>query len=59
MALLQQEITDAVKVPVFLSCLLQVPLVSHLLRRAQYVVANSDALTAAHLKGVGIADEPL
>ncbi|MFT5721663.1 MAG: Asp/Glu/hydantoin racemase [Motiliproteus sp.] len=62
LALHQQEIAAAVKVPVFMSSLIQVPLVSRMLKPDQKVaiiVANSDALTDEHLKGVGIADEPV
>ena len=49
-------------VPVFISSLIQVPLVSRFLKSDQkvgVVVANSDALSEDHLKGVGIADEPI
>lgn len=62
LALHQKEIADAVSVPVFMSSLIQVPLVSRFLKRGQkvgVVVANSEALTEAHLKGVGISDEPI
>ncbi|MCV6605935.1 MAG: hypothetical protein OIF34_11560, partial [Porticoccaceae bacterium] len=62
LALHQQEIADAVNVPVFMSSLIQVPLISRMLKKDQkvgVVVANSDALSADHLRGVGIADEPL
>ena len=62
LALHQKEIADAVDVPVFMSSLIQVPLVSRMLKRDQkvgVVVANSDALSEDHLKGVGIADEPI
>lgn len=62
LALHQQEIADAVKVPVFMSSLLQVPLVSRMLGRTAkvaVVVANSDALTADHLHGAGITDEAI
>ncbi|MCK9259847.1 MAG: hypothetical protein RBT39_18195 [Azoarcus sp.] len=62
LALHQQQIADAVKVPVFMSSLLQVPLVSRMLgggRKVGVVVANSEALSADHLRGAGIADEPL
>lgn len=62
LALHQKEIADAVNVPVFMSSLIQVPLVSRLLKRDQkvgVVVANSDALSTDHLKGVGIVDEPM
>ncbi len=62
LALHQKAIADAVKIPVFMSSLIQVPLVSRMLASDQkvgVVVANSDALTADHLSGVGIADEPI
>lgn len=62
LALHQKAIADAVDIPVFMSSLIQVPLVSRLLKRGQQVgvvVANSDALTTDHLRGVGIADEPM
>ncbi|WP_027857274.1 aspartate/glutamate racemase family protein [Marinobacterium jannaschii] len=62
LALHQKEIADAVDIPVFMSSLIQVPLVSRMLKRDQkvgVVVANSDALSADHLRGVGIADEPM
>lgn len=62
LALHQKEIADAVNVPVFMSSLIQVPLVSRFLKSDQkvgVVVANSDALSEDHLKGVGIADEPI
>ena len=62
LALHQKEIADAVNIPVFMSSLIQVPLVSRMLKRDQkvgVVVANSDALSDDHLKGVGIADEPI
>lgn len=62
LALHQQQIADAVQVPVFMSSLLQVPLVSRMLGRSKkvgVVVANSDALTPEHLRGAGIADELL
>ncbi|WP_290698446.1 aspartate/glutamate racemase family protein [Amphritea sp.] len=62
LALHQKEIADAVDVPVFMSSLIQVPLVSRFLKRDQkvgVVVANSDALSEDHLKGVGITDEAI
>lgn len=58
----QQALAAAVGVPVFMSSLLQIPLVSRMLRPDQkvgVVVANSEALTADHLTAVGIAAEPL
>ena len=62
LALHQKAIADAVNIPVFMSSLIQVPLVSRMLKADQkvgVVVANSDALTADHLSGVGIAGEPI
>ena len=62
LALHQKALADAVDIPVFMSSLIQVPLVSRMLKSDQkvgVVVANSDALTQDHLTGVGIADEPM
>ncbi|PKO82329.1 MAG: hypothetical protein CVU19_02240 [Betaproteobacteria bacterium HGW-Betaproteobacteria-13] len=62
LALHQREIADAVRVPVFMSSLIQVPLVSRMLgsgAKVGVVVANSNALSIDHLRGAGIADEPL
>lgn len=62
LALHQKALADAVDIPVFMSSLIQVPLVSRMLKSDQkvgVVVANSDALTPGHLSGVGIADEPM
>lgn len=62
LALHQKAIADAVNIPVFMSSLIQVPLVSRMLRSDQkvgVVVANRDALSRDHLDGVGIADEPI
>lgn len=62
LALHQQALADAVNIPVFMSSLIQVPLVSRMLKSQQkvgVVVANADALTDAHLRGVGISQEPM
>ncbi|OMH26240.1 hypothetical protein [Motiliproteus sp. MSK22-1] len=62
LALHQKALADAVSIPVFMSSLIQVPLVSRMLKSSQkvgVVVANSEALTLDHLTGVGIADEPM
>ncbi len=62
LALHQKALADAVSIPVFMSSLIQVPLVSRMLKSDQkvgVVVANSEALTQDHLTGVGIADEPM
>src|SRR5690606_23064486 len=62
LALYQKEIAAAVSIPVFMSSLIQVPLVSRMLgagRPVGLVVADQHALTRAHLEGVGITDEPI
>ncbi|TVT45135.1 MAG: aspartate/glutamate racemase family protein [Denitromonas halophila] len=62
LALHQMRIADAVSVPVFMSSLLQVPLVSRMLgsqKTVGVIVANSEALSPDHLRGAGIADEPI
>ncbi len=62
LALHQKEIADAVSIPVFMSSLLQVPLVRQMLPSDQLVgvvVANRQALSADHLRGVGVSDERL
>ena len=62
LALHQKALADAVHIPVFISSLIQVPLVSRMLASDQkvgVVVANQNALSRDHLSGVGIADEPL
>ena len=62
LALHQKAIAEAVDIPVFMSSLIQVPLVSRMIKPSQkvgVVVANSAALTDAHLSGVGIQDEPM
>ncbi|EAR61918.1 aspartate/glutamate racemase family protein [Neptuniibacter caesariensis] len=62
LALHQKAIAEAVDIPVFMSSLIQVPLVSRMIKPSQkvgVVVANSEALTDAHLSGVGIQDEPM
>ena len=63
MALFQQEIADAVDVPVLMSSMLQVPFIIRTLKRGQKVgiiSANASALTEQHLRNVGIsADMPV
>lgn len=59
MAVCQAEVAAAVDVPVFISSLLQVPMLTTLLgghRRLGILAANSSALTPAVLGGAGIAD---
>ncbi len=62
LALFQQELADAVNVPVFMSSLLQVPLVHRMLRPQQKVgviTAHKESLTPAHLQAVGADRTPL
>lgn len=59
LALYQQELADAVNIPVFASSLLQVPLVHRMLRPSQKVgvlTAHSASLTQAHLHAVGVEE---
>jgi Asp/Glu/hydantoin racemase len=60
---LQRELAGAVRVPVFTSSLLMVPLVHRMLppgRRVGVLTVNAASLTAEHLAGAGIdADVPL
>jgi hypothetical protein len=62
LALFQNELADAVDVPVFTSSLIQVPMVYRMLRRNQKVgilTASKSTLTAAHLKAVGAEAIPV
>ena len=59
LAYYQKEVAAAVSVPVFLSSLMQVPLVSRMMGPQQsvgVVVAEEKLLTADHLEAVGITD---
>jgi len=60
---LQPQLAQAVRVPVFTSSLLMVPLVARMLpagRRVGIMTVNASTLTAEHLAGAGIgADIPL
>ena len=56
LALFQEELADSVDIPVFVSSLLQIPMVGHMLRREQKVgilTAKKSKLSQAHLKAVG------
>ncbi len=58
----QRELAAAVRVPVFTSSLLLVPLVHRLLppgRRVGIMTVNAAALTQEHLTGAGIGDIPI
>lgn len=62
LALFQREIADAVDIPVFISSLIQVPLIYQSLgrhRKVGVVVANSDALSVGHLAAVGADYVPI
>ena len=62
LAVFQKEIADAVVVPVFISSLIQVPIVYHMLRSDQKVgvmVATKSGLTPEHLSAVGADHVPV
>lgn len=62
LALFQRELAEAVNVPVFMSSLLQVPLVHQMLRQHQKVgviTAHQESLTTAHLRAVGADRTPV
>ncbi|MFC3170343.1 aspartate/glutamate racemase family protein [Paracoccus fontiphilus] len=60
LALFQREIAEAVSVPVFLSALIQLPLVYQVTRAPVGVLtASAPALTDRHLEGVGAQDVPI
>ena len=62
LAVFQKEIADAVDVPVFISSLIQVPIVYHMLRSDQKVgvmVATKSGLTQEHLSAVGADNVPM
>lgn len=58
MAALQEEMADALDIPVFMSSLLQVPLIARMLSSEQkigVITANSRALREEYFQGAGIA----
>ena len=60
LALFQAEISAAVSVPVFVSALIQVPMVHHMTQAPVGVLtASAASLTDAHLRGVGAANIPI
>ena len=62
MILFQEQIANAVNIPVYLSSLLQIPLVSRMIRSDQKVgllVAKKKALTKRHLECAGAESVPL
>lgn len=59
-AVFQQDLAEALDIPVFTSSLLQVPLVSRLIpsgKKIGIVTAKKAALRAEHLRAVGISEE--
>lgn len=60
LALFQREVAESVEVPVFLSALIQVPLVYQMTRAPVGVLtASAEALTLRHLAGVGANHVPI
>lgn len=62
LALFQQELADAVRVPVFASSIIQVPLIYNMLGRRGSVgvlTASGPNLTPRHFAAVGAADVPV
>lgn len=60
LALFQKELSEAVSVPVFVSSLIQVPMVYQMTQAPVGVVtASAPALTEKHLQGVGAAGVPI
>jgi len=62
LALFQEELADCVGIPVYVSSLIQVPMVYRMLRREQKVgilTAKKSKLTEAHLKAVGADTVPV
>ncbi len=59
MALFQREIAEAVRIPVCMSSLLQIPFIRQLLpprKQIGILTANAGALTGAHFDAVGVTD---
>ena len=62
LAIFQQDLADSVDVPVYASSLIQLPMVSRMVRRSHKVgvlTANEHALTPRHLAGVGATHVPV
>ena len=61
-AFFQSELADSVRVPVFTSSLMQIPLIQKMLKKVQtigVITAKKSSLTERHLKNVGISDDNL
>ena len=62
LALFQNELADAVDIPLFTSSLIQIPMIYGMLRRHQKVgilTASKSTLSGAHLKAVGAEGVPV
>jgi len=62
LAIFHEYLADSVNIPVFSSSLLQVPMVSKMLKKGQKVgimTASKPHLTQLHFKGVGVLDMPM
>ena len=62
LAMFQQEMNQAVSIPVYTSSLIQAHFVNQIIKNDQKIgilTAHEASLTAKHLSGVGIADFPL
>ena len=62
MVLFQRELAEAVNIPVFISSLIQIPMVHRMLRRDQKVgilTARKSKLTEDHLRAVGAESVPV
>ena len=62
LVLFQKELADSVRVPVYISSLIQVPLVHRMLKRDQKVgimVAKKSSFTQEHLRAVGADNIPI
>jgi hypothetical protein len=62
LVLFQRELADSVRVPLFTSSLLQVPLAARMLaggRQVGILAASEEALTARHLEAAGAAGVPV
>ncbi len=60
--LYQKELANEVSVPLYMSSLIQVPMLSKMLgngRKVGIMTASSQGLTAEHLTAIGITDEPI
>ena len=62
MVVFQREIADAVDIPVYMSSLIQIPIVFHMLcnnQKVGVVTASKDGLTQDHLRAVGAEGVPM